>query len=164
MPFYEYECKSCGNGLEAMQKISDAPLKKCPSCGRSQLGRLMSAPVFRLKGGGWYETDFKTDKDGKRNLADRPEIDTAKSAEAKAGDGKAGDAKAGDAKAADAKPDSGTKADAGSKSSEKEATKKAAPAAREAAKRSPSRRVNRAPAASKAVKKAPLKAKTKSRR
>jgi putative FmdB family regulatory protein len=73
MPFYEYQCKSCGHQLEAMQKVSDSPLKKCPDCGKSQLVRLMSAPVFRLKGGGWYETDFKGDKDNQRNLADRPE-------------------------------------------------------------------------------------------
>ena len=75
MPFYEYQCKSCGHDLEAMQKISDPPLKKCPHCGKSQLRRLMSAPVFRLKGGGWYETDFKGYQDTKRNLADRPEAD-----------------------------------------------------------------------------------------
>ena len=78
MPFYEYQCKSCGHALEAMQKINDAPLKKCPHCGKSQLTRLMSAPVFRLKGGGWYETDFKGDQDNKKNLADRPESDAAK--------------------------------------------------------------------------------------
>jgi putative FmdB family regulatory protein len=78
MPFYEYQCKSCGHELEAMQKVSDAPLKKCPHCGKSQLQRLMSAPVFRLKGGGWYETDFKGDKDNQRNLADRPEADASK--------------------------------------------------------------------------------------
>lgn len=78
MPFYEYECKSCGHDLEAMQKVSDPPLRKCPNCGKSQLQRLMSAPVFRLKGGGWYETDFKGDQDNKRNLADRPETDSAK--------------------------------------------------------------------------------------
>ena len=73
MPFYEYQCKNCGHELEAMQKVSEAPLKKCPECGKSQLTRLMSAPVFRLKGGGWYETDFKGDKDKQRNLADRPD-------------------------------------------------------------------------------------------
>jgi putative FmdB family regulatory protein len=78
MPFYEYQCKSCGHELEAMQKVSDVPLKKCPHCGKSQLQRLMSAPVFRLKGGGWYETDFKGDKDNQRNLADRPEADASK--------------------------------------------------------------------------------------
>src|SRR6204780_2681573 len=78
MPFYEYQCKSCGHELEAMQKVSDPPLKKCPHCGKSQLRRLMSAPVFRLKGGGWYETDFKSDQDNKRNLADRPEAEAPK--------------------------------------------------------------------------------------
>jgi putative FmdB family regulatory protein len=78
MPFYEYECKNCGHALEAMQKISDSPLKKCPECGKSQLQRLMSAPVFRLKGGGWYETDFKGDKENQRNLADRPEAEAPK--------------------------------------------------------------------------------------
>jgi putative FmdB family regulatory protein len=69
MPFYEYQCRACGAQVEVMQKISDAPLKKCPECAKSQLQRLISAPVFRLKGGGWYETDFKSDKDNKRNLA-----------------------------------------------------------------------------------------------
>jgi len=69
MPFYEYQCSSCGHHHEALQKVTDKSLRKCPECGRSTLKRLMSAPVFRLKGGGWYETDFKSDKDGKRNLA-----------------------------------------------------------------------------------------------
>jgi putative FmdB family regulatory protein len=78
MPFYEYQCNSCGHTLEAMQKITDAPLKKCPHCGKPQLQKLMSAPVFRLKGGGWYETDFKSDQDNKRNLADRPDADASK--------------------------------------------------------------------------------------
>ncbi len=106
MPFYEYQCKSCGHDLEAMQKISEPPLRKCPHCGKAQLQRLMSAPVFRLKGGGWYETDFKGDSDNKKNLADRPDADAPKDsgkdgakdaatagADAKAGDGKASDAK-----------------------------------------------------------------------
>ncbi|HMK85028.1 MAG TPA: zinc ribbon domain-containing protein [Steroidobacteraceae bacterium] len=78
MPFYEYQCASCGHSLEVMQKVSDAPLKKCPHCGKPQLQKLMSAPVFRLKGGGWYETDFKSDQDSKRNLAERPEPEAAK--------------------------------------------------------------------------------------
>jgi putative FmdB family regulatory protein len=78
MPFYEYQCGNCGHSLEAMQKISDPALKKCPSCGKAQLQKLMSAPVFRLKGGGWYETDFKSDQDNKRNLAERPEADAPK--------------------------------------------------------------------------------------
>src|SRR6185312_15365556 len=73
MPFYEYECASCKFYTEVMQKISDAPLEKCPSCGKKALKKLVSAPVFRLKGGGWYETDFKSDKEAKRNIADREE-------------------------------------------------------------------------------------------
>ena len=85
MPFYEYQCRSCVHELEAMQKVSDAPLRKCPECGKSQLKRLMSAPVFRLKGGGWYETDFKGDKDSQRNLADRPDADASKEAKADSG-------------------------------------------------------------------------------
>ncbi|MGC8522226.1 MAG: FmdB family zinc ribbon protein [Steroidobacteraceae bacterium] len=69
MPFYEYQCQSCQYYVEVMQKITDAPLKKCPSCGRNTLVKLISAPVFRLKGSGWYETDFKSDQEAKRNLA-----------------------------------------------------------------------------------------------
>jgi putative FmdB family regulatory protein len=69
MPFYEYQCSACGSHHEELQKISARPLRKCPACGRSTLRRLVSAPVFRLKGGGWYETDFKGDKDSQRNIA-----------------------------------------------------------------------------------------------
>ena len=69
MPFYEYECSNCKFYTEVMQKITDEPLKKCPSCGKSAMVKLVSAPNFRLKGGGWYETDFKGDKENKRNLA-----------------------------------------------------------------------------------------------
>ncbi len=82
MPFYEYECQACGAHHEAMQKMSDGPLKKCPECGKSKLIRLISAPVFRLKGGGWYETDFKSDKEKKRNLAGTEEATPSGDAEA----------------------------------------------------------------------------------
>jgi putative FmdB family regulatory protein len=68
MPFYEYECQACKYYAEVMQKISDAPLSRCPSCGKRALKKLVSVPVFRLKGSGWYETDFKSDKEAKRNL------------------------------------------------------------------------------------------------
>ena len=68
MPIYEYRCAKCGHGLEALQKISDAPLRHCPSCHEESLQKLVSAASFRLKGGGWYETDFKKDK--KKQLAD----------------------------------------------------------------------------------------------
>jgi len=68
MPIYEYRCEACGHELEKIQRMSDAPLTDCPECGAAQLRRLVSAAAFRLKGAGWYETDFK--KDGKRNLHD----------------------------------------------------------------------------------------------
>lgn len=68
MPFYEYRCGSCGHELEAMQKMSDAPLTDCPSCEQPELVKLVSAAGFRLKGGGWYETDFKGGS--KKNVAD----------------------------------------------------------------------------------------------
>jgi putative FmdB family regulatory protein len=73
MPIYEYRCAACGHYLDALQKMSDAPLRKCPDCGKSQLRRLVSAPQFRLKGSGWYETDFKGDKEKKRNLVEKAE-------------------------------------------------------------------------------------------
>jgi putative FmdB family regulatory protein len=85
MPFYEYECPHCGYDEEVLQKINDKPLTKCPSCGKKGLRKLMSAPVFRLKGSGWYETDFKGDKENKRNLAgaDKEEAKAESKVEAK---------------------------------------------------------------------------------
>ena len=67
MPIYDYQCTDCGHGLEAIQKLSDAPLTQCPACGKEALKKKVSAPSFRLSGGGWYETDFKTGK--QKNLA-----------------------------------------------------------------------------------------------
>lgn len=60
MPIYEYECTACGHTLEKLQKVSDEPLVECPVCKQPTLQKLISAAGFRLKGGGWYETDFKT--------------------------------------------------------------------------------------------------------
>jgi putative FmdB family regulatory protein len=60
MPIYEYQCQQCEHKLQALQKISDDPLKECPECNEAALKKLISAASFRLKGGGWYETDFKT--------------------------------------------------------------------------------------------------------
>jgi len=59
MPIYEYQCQACGHELEAIQKLSDEALTDCPQCGEAKLKKLISAAGFRLKGGGWYETDFK---------------------------------------------------------------------------------------------------------
>ena len=67
MPIYEYQCQRCSHELEKLQKISDEPLTVCPECGEPQLKRKISAAGFRLKGGGWYETDFKSGS--KKNLA-----------------------------------------------------------------------------------------------
>ena len=66
MPIYEYACQNCGHVLDVLQKLSDDPLVDCPECGQAELKRLLSAPRFRLKGEGWYETDFK--KDRQRNV------------------------------------------------------------------------------------------------
>lgn len=68
MPIYEYGCQSCGHEMEALQKMSDPALTECPTCQKSSLVKKISAAAFRLKGGGWYETDFKTG-DKKKNLA-----------------------------------------------------------------------------------------------
>jgi putative FmdB family regulatory protein len=82
MPIYEYQCQKCGHHLEALQKISDKPLRECPECGKHTLKRLMSAPLFRLAGSGWYETDFKGDNETKRNLVGE-KAEPAASAETK---------------------------------------------------------------------------------
>ena len=67
MPIYEYRCTDCGHELEKIQKLADAPLTDCPACGHSTLKKQISAAGFRLKGSGWYETDFKQG-DKKKNL------------------------------------------------------------------------------------------------
>jgi putative FmdB family regulatory protein len=78
MPIYEYECQKCGHTLEALQRLADKPLRECPECGKHQLKRLVSAPLFRLAGSGWYETDFKSDKENKRNLVGKGEAEPVK--------------------------------------------------------------------------------------
>ena len=67
MPIYDYQCSECDHQLEAIQKMSDPVLTDCPACGKPALKKQVSAPAFRLAGGGWYETDFKTGQ--KKNLA-----------------------------------------------------------------------------------------------
>lgn len=102
MPIYEYRCAECGHQLDVLQKINDAPLRKCPECGKSKLKRLMSAPSFRLKGSGWYETDFKSDGEKKRNLVESGDRAAAKPEAAVEAAAKSTEAKA--ASPADAKP------------------------------------------------------------
>ncbi len=75
MPIYEFECESCGHRLEALQKISDPPLKDCPACGRPALRKLVSAGGFILKGSGWYATDFR---DKGKAKPDSPKADAPK--------------------------------------------------------------------------------------
>lgn len=103
VPIYEYVCTQCQHELEALQKLSDAPLKDCPACQQPALKKKISAAGFRLAGSGWYETDFK--KGGKqKNLADgsgkeSASKDSDKSANASAGSSpKAGQAKKSDGK------------------------------------------------------------------
>ncbi len=67
MPIYEYRCDGCGHEMEVMQKMSDEPMKDCPVCKESKLKKLISASGFRLKGSGWYETDFKNSKKSSGN-------------------------------------------------------------------------------------------------
>ena len=62
MPIYEYQCGYCSHKFEILQKINDDPLTLCPKCDESALRKLVSAVAFRLKGSGWYETDFKDKK------------------------------------------------------------------------------------------------------
>ena len=107
MPIYEYVCKACGHEAEILHKMTDPAPKKCPECGKLKLSKQMSATGFRLGGGGWYETDFKSGN--KRNVAEK----------ASAGEsGKSGDA-----------PGTGSKEPA--KAEAKPAAKDAKPAAKD---------------------------------
>ncbi len=67
MPIYAYKCSACDHEMEALQKMSDAPLTECPACHASTLAKTVTAAAFRLGGGGWYETDFKSGN--KKNIA-----------------------------------------------------------------------------------------------
>ena len=120
MPIYAYRCEDCGHELDALQKLSDAPLTDCPACGAAALKKQITAAAFRLKGAGWYETDFK--KDGKKNLHETGDQPAAKDGEAKAG--KEGEAKGDKTDKTDkadtgAKKETGTKVDAAPKSEPK---------------------------------------------
>jgi len=92
MPIYAFECAACGHSFDRLQKISDPDPAACPSCSADQVRRQLTAPQFRLAGGGWYETDFKKDGDRKRNLAGDPPSSSG------------GDSKPADSKPAESKP------------------------------------------------------------
>jgi len=110
MPIYEYRCSACGHELETLQKLSEAPLLKCPACAKDTLTKLLSAAGFQLKGSGWYATDFK-------GSGSKP---AAKAVAEKAADGSAGDSK----------PASGSESKSGTESKSDSASEtKAAPAA-----------------------------------
>lgn len=101
MPIYAFRCDTCGHAFDRLQKLSDADPRECPECGAQTVKRQVTAPAFRLAGSGWYETDFKSDKDTKRNLAgkdeppaaekpvDKPAKDAPKATERKASPAKA---------------------------------------------------------------------------
>ena len=113
MPIYEYECRECGYRLDALQKMSDPRLTDCPECAQPSLRKLLSAPHFRLKGSGWYETDFKNSGRGKP-------ADGAGDGESRAaGNGKESGKDAGKSAGKDVSKD--TPADSGGGSSEKTA-------------------------------------------
>ena len=92
MPIYEYQCDACSGTFEAIQKFSDDPLSECRLCGAASVRKLVSAPAFRLKGSGWYETDFKKDK--QKNLAKSEGAGEAKESKSSDGDAKPAEKKA----------------------------------------------------------------------
>jgi len=104
MPIYEYQCQNCGHELEALQKVSDALLLDCPECGQSELKKKISAAAFRLKGGGWYETDFKTGN--KKNLAGSADKASSGDTSSSGGDKSVDSKKSGDKKTDGKKTDS----------------------------------------------------------
>ena len=113
MPIYEYQCQACQKQIEVLQKINDAPLIDCPQCGKPALKKQVSAAAFRLKGGGWYETDFKTgnkknlvsggDSAGSDPKASPSSAGESKSGESKPSDGKTSDSKTTESKSSDSK-------------------------------------------------------------
>lgn len=98
MPIYAFECAACGHSFDRLQKMSDPDPVACPACNQSQVRRQLTAPQFRLAGGGWYETDFKKDGDRKRNLAGDSSTSSA------ASDGKPAETKPAETKPAENRP------------------------------------------------------------
>lgn len=95
MPIYEYQCDSCDHRMEKLQKINDDPLKECPECNQTTLKKLISAVAFRLKGSGWYETDFKTGS--KKNVSNDSSDSPSKSDSSDSSDSSSSSADSGSA-------------------------------------------------------------------
>ena len=100
MPLYEYQCGACGERSEMLQKFSDDPATECPHCHESKLKRLISATHFKLKGTGWYATDFKDQ--GKPPAADNKESTKNKETQKTKDSDKGGDNKSDTKKTTDA--------------------------------------------------------------
>ena len=113
MPIYEYECRGCGEHHEFIQKFSDSPKRKCPSCGKLRLRKLISAAAFHLKGDGWYVTDFR-DK-GKHKDKGKP--DSAGSSSDSKSESKSADSKSADSRSTDTKGGSESRTSTGSSDS-----------------------------------------------
>lgn len=114
MPIYEYECRGCGERHEFIQKFSESPKRKCPSCGRLRLRKLISAAAFHLKGDGWYVTDFRDKGKGKdkdRGKSDSPESSTDPKSDSKSSESKSADSKSADSKSAGESKSSGSTGD-----------------------------------------------------
>ena len=99
MPIYEYECRGCGELHEFIQKFSDSPKRKCPSCGKLRLKKLISAAAFHLKGDGWYVTDFRD----KGKSKDKGKSDSAESSSDSKSDSKSSDSKSSESKSSESK-------------------------------------------------------------
>lgn len=94
MPIYAFACAACGHHFDKLQKLSDADPAACPACGaEGQVHRQLTAPQFRLAGGGWYETDFKKDGDKKRNLAGGDDKSSSGGSDSKPAESKPADSK-----------------------------------------------------------------------
>jgi len=83
MPTYEYKCSSCGEGFEAVQKITEAPGGTCPNCGSVDVKRLISASAFHLKGSGWYKTDYASSSESKGKPVTKDTKETKDSSDGK---------------------------------------------------------------------------------
>ena len=120
MPIYEYECRGCGEQHEFIQKFSDSPKRKCPSCGKLRLKKLISAAAFHLKGDGWYVTDFRDkgkSKDKDRGKSDSPESSSDSKSDSKSSESTSTDSKSTDSKSTGSKSGSESKTSSGTSDS-----------------------------------------------